>query len=393
MRPARRKPDPTKDAIGRRWGWLCVTTLLLGCGDVSGAPSTPSEPDPTPSPPEARFLPWELTELPPLPDLAIDVPEERIELGRLLFYDPILSVDHETACATCHSEIWGMGDGIPRGVGHGAGLDAGPRRQGPNRMRRNSQSLYNLAFRSSFLWDGRAKTLEEQALMPIFDAQELGTDEATLLAELAAVPEYVDRFAAAFPEHPGVTLDNLASALAAFQRTIVSNRATYDAYAGGRPELMDEEEVEGMFRFAEMGCEGCHVPPLFESETFANRGVPEVEGVVDHGLEERTGLSADRGKFRTPTLRNLAATEPYFHNGSVKLMSDAVRHELVQSAMSFTEDDVELILLFIDKTLRDESNHPVRPVSVPSGLHLPIDPAGPGSLGDGGDASSLGGTP
>jgi cytochrome c peroxidase len=202
------------------------------------------------------------------------------------------------------------------------------------------------------------------------------------------VPEYVERFADAFPEDPEVTLDNLASALAAFQRTIVSNRSTYDAYAGGRTELMDEEEIEGMFRFAEMGCDGCHVPPLFESETFANRQVLEVEGIVDDGLEEHTGLEEDRGKFRTPTLRNLAATEPYFHNGSVKLMSDAIRHELEQSAMPFTEDDVELILVFLDKTLRDESKHPVRPVSVPSGLHLPIDPAGPGSLGDAAEAEA-----
>ena len=136
------------------WRCACATALLVGCGDASSASTTPA--DPVPEPDETRFLPWELTEFPELPPEAVEVPEARIELGRLLFYDPILSVDHETACATCHSEIWGMGDGIPRGVGHGAGLDAGPRRQGPNRMRRNSQSLYNLAFRSSFLWDGRA---------------------------------------------------------------------------------------------------------------------------------------------------------------------------------------------------------------------------------------------
>jgi cytochrome c peroxidase len=131
-----------------------------------------------------------------------------------------------------------------------------------------------------------------------------------------------------------------------------------------------------MFRFAKMGCDDCHAPPLFESETFANRNVPEVDGVVDHGLEERTELGEDRGKFRTPTLRNLAATEPYFHNGSIQLMSDAVRHELEQSGLPFTDEDARLILLFIDKTLRDESNSAVRPLEVPSGLPLPIDPAG-----------------
>lgn len=308
-----------------------------------------------------------------------DVPKARLELGRLLFYDPVLSVDHETACATCHSELWGMGDGIPRAVGHGAGLDAGPRRDGPNTMRRNSPALYNLAFRSTLLSDGRVATLEEQALVPLFSEEEMGADEATLLAELSAIAEYVERFADAFPDNPGVTLDNLAAALAAYQRTFLSNNATYDAYAAGRYELMDEEEVEGMYRFAQMGCDGCHTPPLFESETFANRNVPEVEGIVDHGLEEHSGLEEDRAKFRTKSLRNLAATEPYFHNGSVKLMSDAIRHELEQSGRPFTSDDLRLISVFIDKTLRDQSKNAVRPLAVPSGLPLPIDPAGPGA--------------
>jgi cytochrome c peroxidase len=197
-----------------------------------------------------------------------------------------------------------------------------------------------------------------------------------LVVELSAIPEYVERFGDAFPEDPRVTLDNVAAAIAAYERTFISNRSTYDGYAEGRYGLMKEEQIEGMFRFAEMGCGGCHVPPLFESETFANRNVPDVEGVVDHGLEERTERTEDRGKFRTPTLRNLASTEPYFHNGSEKLMSGAIRHELEQSGLPFTEDDVELILRFIDKTLRDESKSAVRPLEVPSGLPLPIDPAG-----------------
>ena len=134
------------------------------------------------------------------------------------------------------------------------------------------------------------------------------------------------------------TLDNVAAAIAAYERTFISNRSTYDGYAEGRYGLMKEEQIEGMFRFAEMGCGGCHVPPLFESETFANRNVPDVEGVVDHGLEERTERPEDRGKFRTPTLRNLAATEPYFHNGSEKLMSGAIRHELEQSGLPLPID-------------------------------------------------------
>jgi cytochrome c peroxidase len=306
-----------------------------------------------------------------------DVPDARIELGHVLFFDPILSVDRETACVTCHSQIWGMGDGIPRAIGHGAGLNAGPGREGPNILRRNSPALYNLAFRSSLLWDGREQMLEEQALVPIFSEVEMGADRETLVAELASIPEYVARFEDAFPEDPRVTLENMASALSAYERTLISDRSIYDGYVEGRPELMNEDQVEGMYRFAEMGCDGCHTPPLFESETFANRNVPEVDGIIDHGLEEHTGREEDRGTFRTPSLRNLSSTEPYFHNGSVKLASDAIRHELEQSGMPFTDDDLRLIKVFIDKTLRDETREAIRPGSVPSGLALPIDPAGP----------------
>jgi len=305
-----------------------------------------------------------------------NVPEARIELGRLLFFDPILSVDRETACVTCHSEQWGMSDGLPRAIGHGAGLLAGPGRRGPNMLRRNSPSLYNLVFRPSLLWDGDAQTLEEQALIPLLAADEMSVDLAAVVEELNEIQEYLELFRDAFPEDPTVSIENLASALAAYQRTFISNRSTYDVYVEDRPGLMNDDQREGMFRFADLGCDSCHTPPLFESETFANRNVPEVEGIVDLGLEERTGRQEDRGKFRAVTLRNLKSTEPYFHNGSVTSMQGAIRHELEQSGMPFDDEDVRLITIFIDTTLRDERLEAIRPLSVPSGLTLPIDPPG-----------------
>lgn len=318
-------------------------------------------------------VPWPLTEFPSLPDVAIDVPEARIELGRLLFYDPILSIDSQTACGTCHSEFWGMGDAIPVGVGHGAGINAGPGREGPNVSRRNSQALFNLAFRESFLWDGRAESLEEQALMPLLAEEELSIDPAIAIARVADIPEYVDRFEAAFPENPVVSEDNLASALAAFQRTFLSDNALYDAYVEGQPGTFDDELIEGMFRFAEKGCADCHVPPLFESEVFANRRVANANGVVDLGLAEVSGRLDDLGKFRTPSLRNAFVTEPYFHNGSVGTLKEAVAHELIQRGESFTEDDLVLIEGFVNRALRDTSRAAERPGRVPSGLQLPQD--------------------
>lgn len=342
-----------------------LALLAAACGDSAGSNET-----------GGGQTPWPVTEFPPLPDSMNDAPEARIELGHLLFFDPILSVDQETACATCHSELWGMADGIPLSVGHGAGLLAGPGRRGPNVLRRHSPSLYNLAFRETFTWDGRMATLEQQALIPLFDEMEMGADPEQVLDDLSSIDEYVERFAEAFPEDPAITIDNLASALAAYQRTFVSDHSAYDAYIEGRTELMTEDEVEGMFRFAEMGCDGCHMPPLFESETFADRNVPQREGIVDGGRAEVTGDPDDRNKFRTVSLRNLWASEPYFHNGSISSMRSAVQHELDQSGMPYTEEDLRLILTFLDKSLRDITNLAVRPAKVPSGLEMPIDPPG-----------------
>ena len=350
---------------------LGLALIVAACGDPAdatdgsgGSAGSPSNPPPTP---------WPVTQFPALPEIAKDVPEARIRLGNLLFYDPVLSVDSVTACVTCHSEFWGMSDALPRAVGNGAGPLAGPGREGPNTLRRNSPSLFNLAFRETLFWDGRTDTLEEQATMPLLAEDELNLDPDVAVAELMAIPEYVDLFAEAFPDEPRVTVSNLASALAAFQRTFVSDRSLYDAYVKGDAATFTDELVDGMFRFAEMGCNDCHTPPLFESETFANRNVQDVEGVVDDGRAEVTGRPEDSGKFRAPPLRNATHSEPYFHNGSVESLEEAVRHELAQSGMPYSDEDVRLIEQFIDKGLRDDSRQAERPERVPSGLPMPLD--------------------
>ena len=352
---------------------LCLAALAA-CGDSaeplnsgSGMGGSGGAPDAVPP------SPWPVTEFPALPKIAEEAPEARIRLGNLLFYDPILSVDRVTACATCHSEFWGMSDALPLAVGNGAGLLAGPGREGPNTLRRNSPALFNLAFRESLFWDGRSESLEAQAITPLLAEDELNLAPEVAVSELMVIPEYVDLFAEAFPDDPEVTVANLASALAAFQRTMLSNRSLYDAYVGGQVATLNDELLEGMFLFAEMGCNDCHSPPLFESKTFADRNVPEVEGIIDEGRAEVSGRGEDIGKFRTPTLRNCFESEPYFHNGSVKRLEDAVRHELEQSGISFDEEDVRLIELFISKGLRDDSRSAERPRTVPSGLPTPLD--------------------
>lgn len=347
---------------------LCLALCLAACDDIAAT-------SPRAAPDESESPPWPVTPFPKLKARAEpeNVLAQRAELGRLLFYDPVLSVDRETACASCHSEIWGMGDGLARSVGHGGGLLSGPGRKGGPLLRRNAPQLWNLAFRESLFWDGRSSSLEEQALEPLIAKDELNRAPEEAVAELATIDEYVELFQKAFPGESVPTVEQLASALAEFQRGLVSSRALYDGYIAGDGYALTETQIQGMFRFAELGCSDCHVPPLFESEGFFDRKLVPTEGVSDDGRAEVTKDRADAQAFRVPSLRNVAFSDPYFHDGSIRTLEQAVIHELTQSGHEFGDDDVELISRFIVDALKDESREPDRPDHVPSGLRVPID--------------------
>lgn len=300
-------------------------------------------------------------------------------LGRALFYDPILSSDRATACVTCHSEIWGLGDQLARAVGvEGVGR-IGPGRTGPHVTRRNSQPLWNLAYRTQLFWDGRAASLEEQVFFPVENADELARDPAALIAELAAIPAYVTQFRAAFPEaEPAVSKDTFAKALATFMRAYVSNRATYDQYVAGDKRALDARDLRGLALFAELRCHDCHTPPRFDSDLFVNRHVPKLDGIEDEGRFEQTGDERDRDAFRVPTLRNVRETGPYFHNGSIASFEAAIKHE-VDEQVSITghdalnDDQLSDLTSFLRRALSDTSRNQFPPASVPSGLSMPAD--------------------
>jgi cytochrome c peroxidase len=329
---------------------------------------------------EGSKLPWP-EELLAAPQAPADNPpsEAKRLLGRALFYDPVLSRDRATACVTCHSEIWGLGDQLARSVGVEGMGRIGPGREGPHMTRRNAQALWNVAYRSDLFWDGRAGSLEEQVLFPVENAEELARDPDEVIAELAEIPAYVSWFRQAFPEaEPPVSKDTFAKALATFMRGYVSDRATYDQYLAGDGRALSEQDLRGLSLFAELRCHDCHVPPRFDSERYAARHVPNPEAIEDLGRYEVTGAEADRAAFRVPTLRNARETGPYFHNGAVTTFEEAIQHE-VNEQLALTghaalrADQLEDLTQFLRRALSDVSRKQFPPNSVPSGLSIPLD--------------------
>jgi cytochrome c peroxidase len=300
--------------------------------------------------------------------------DAKISLGNKLFYDPILSSDQKVACATCHSEIWGMSDGLPLSIGVDGEGATGPGRTGPNVTTRNALTLWNAALRPDLFWDGRAHSLEEQALMPLEQPIEMDLPPDEAAKRVADIPEYAALFDAAFPGEP-ITKQTLAKALAAFERTLVSNRSPYDHYVDDDAGAMTESQLRGMQRFADAGCDACHAPPLFESRAFVIR---YASGNGDEGRAKISMDPADAGAFRVPTLRNARETGPYFHDGSVESLDDAISIEVerqVDAGKSAPLDAQALADLgdFIRDALMDATHAPSRPLHVPSGLDVPKD--------------------
>jgi cytochrome c peroxidase len=231
-----------------------------------------------------------------------------------------------------------------------------------------------VAYRQSLFWDGRAASLEDQVLGPLAQPAELGRDPAAVASDLNGIPEYVTLFEKAFPsDQPAVTVINMQRAIAAFERSLISDRAPYDHYVGGDEGALDDSAKHGMFLFASAGCATCHVPPLFDSNTFANRGIPGIPGVADDGRAEVTHMASDTGAFLVPTLRNIRESGPYFHTGAVDTLDDAVRHEALLSPMQLSDSDIGDLVTFLNKGLIDPSRSPIRPDTVPSGLPVPLD--------------------
>lgn len=256
--------------------------------------------------------------------------EAKIELGKILFFEPRLSEHGTLSCNSCHNVMASGDDNRPNSIGmHDA------------RGGRSSPTVWNAAFYSVQFWDGRAATLEEQAKGPVANPIEMGmgtVDDA--MARLKQIPGYLPLFQAAFPgEADPLTVDNAAKAVAAFERTLITPNSPYDRYVQGDKTALSEQQVRGMQTFDTLGCTSCHSGPNFSGPAlpigtgffmkFPNYPGSDYEAKYDLardlGRYEATHKEADRHLFRVPTLRNIAVTAPYFNNGQVPDLDTAVR--------------------------------------------------------------------
>lgn len=318
-------------------------------------------------------LPW--SALPKTPVIPKDNPmtPEKIYLGRQLYMDPRLSKDGTVSCNSCHNVMASGGDNRAFSAGVKGQLGG-----------RSAPTVWNSAFHTVQFWDGRAASLEEQAKGPLTNPIEMGMDSHEVVMErIGKIPGYVSQFKKVFGER-GMTIDNLAKAIAAYERTLITPNSPFDRYVRGDKNAMSAQAVRGMNTVMEVGCVSCHTGKNFNAPddlamgegfyqkfpTFTeNEYVKKYKFLEDKG---RGGVTKDEGDnyfFRVPTWRNVALTAPYFSNGAVKTLDEAVRvMAKVQLNKELTTNQVADIVEFL-KALTGERPKQTMP-------ELPPDPPG-----------------
>lgn len=239
--------------------------------------------------------------------------EAKIQLGRHLFYDPILSRDTSISCASCHSQYSAFTH-VDHDLSHGIDDRIG---------RRNSPALMNLAWATSFMWDGAVNHLDMQALAPISHEDEMGDDLNNVIAKLEGTEKYPLLFAKAFGD-VAITGERLLKAIAQFELILISANAKYDKVQRGEL-VFTEQETKGYAVFKQH-CNSCHTEPLFTNNDFANNGLPVDTTLNDQGKMEITQQEADAFKFKVPTLRNVEFSYPYMHDGRFERLYEVIQH-------------------------------------------------------------------
>lgn len=272
--------------------------------------------------------------------------EELIALGKKLFFEERLSVNNSMSCNTCHRVDNGLG-----------GVDNEPTSPGAfgKRGGRNSPTVLNAGFQFAQFWDGRAETLEAQAKGPILNPIEMAMPaDVDVIKRLKSFPEYQDMFDEAFTEGKDkITYDNVARAIAAFERTLITHDR-FDDWQEGDDEALNAQELRGLKLFMQTGCTTCHFGPTLGGTQFQKVGLVNAYETEDLGRYEVTKAESDKYKFKVPMLRNVAITAPYFHDGKIKTLEEAVRRMgWLQLGLELKEDQVSDIAAFL-RTLTDK---------------------------------------
>lgn len=282
-------------------------------------------------------IPADLTALPLLAPAPADNPTSpaKVDLGRALFWDPVLSGGRDVSCASCHHPATGYADGLDLAIGeNGQGLGAARHFRSPNNIpfgQRNTSTVLNSAFNglaadgtvdpatAPMFWDSRAQSLETQSLLPLAKLEEMrghqyadGAAPDSVVARLRAIPAYAALFRTAFADASPVTAANLAKALACFERTLIATDSPYDQYMRGNSAALTAQQVQGLSAFVQSGCANCHHGPMLSDYQL------HVLGVADNA-KNTTSDTGSKGTyaFRTPSLRNVAMTAPYMHSGTL----------------------------------------------------------------------------
>lgn len=325
--------------------------LLVACLVVSSATGCKKREEPTTTTSATTetssrgrgFDPLLLAPFQPVPDVAESktnpITEDKITLGRMLYFDPRLSKNQELSCESCHRLTEYGVDNEPTSTGHKG-----------QRGKRNSPTVYNAALHFRQFWDGRALDVEEQAKGPMTNPVEMAMPtEQRIVQTLGSIPGYVDAFQKAFPgDKAPVTLDNAAKAIGAFERKLLTP-SRWDDLLKGKQEALSAEEIGGLRKFVEVGCQTCHSGPGMGGGMYQKFGVVMPwQNASDLGRYEVTKQDTDRMFFKVPSLRNVEKTAPYFHDGSVKTLDEAVllmgRHQL---GKELPEADVRSIVTFL----------------------------------------------
>lgn len=327
-----------------------ATTLAVAAG-TAGADSLRDQ---------ARTMFSAVPQYPPVID-GNELTEDKVELGRMLFFEPRLSASHLISCNTCHNVGMGGHDYLPTSIGHG--WQKGPR---------NAPTVYNAVFNAAQFWDGRAADLAEQAKGPVQAGVEMSSTPERVVATLKSMPAYVRQFEAAFPgQEDPVTFDNMATAIEAFEATLITPDARFDKYLRGDNTALNEQEKEGLALFMNKGCAACHGGVNFGGQGYFPFGLvtkpgAEILPAGDKGRFAVTETASDQYVFRAAPLRNIELTAPYFHSGAVWSLEEAVAvMGTAQLGIELADDEVHSIVAFL-KTLTGqipEIRYPVLPPS------------------------------